>query len=381
MNAILIAFHCNSNAGYAMNTLLPVFLEMASRLMVSHGDIHVSFAELNGSSCKDSPDYCKNYIEFDPATRDKLKLLQIEHYVKKHHIDIVFGFDQPPGHLCFKYLRRGGVKKIISYWGAPMSSINSGVKLKLKQLQVALMLNAPDLYIFESEAMAQSAYLGRGIAKDKVSIAYLGVDTDKFNPGNPEDLYAHDTFNIPKDQKILFYSGHMEERKGVAVLINAAKHLYNNHNKKNFHLLILGNKGEEAQQYLKMLVDDGACNHVTFAGYRNDIERIMPSCYLGIIASTGWDSFTMSSLEMASSGLPLLVSNLQGLVETIDQGETGYTFQPGDHIALSKLIISLLDDQEARNLLGKNARKRILAKFTRQKQLDRLVALVRQEFI
>lgn len=378
MNAILIAFHCKSNAGYAMNTLLPVFIEMANKLVEYDNDIHVSFTKLNGSNCDNTPNYCKNFIEFDLATNEKSELLEIEKYVKKNNIDIVFGFDQPVNRPSYKYLRRGGVKKIISYWGAPISSINTGLKLKLKQLQVALTLNSPDHYIFESEAMAQSAYLGRGISKNKTSIAYLGVNTEKFKPANTENFYAHDTFNIPKDRKILFYSGHMETRKGVAVLINAVKYLYNHHNKRDFHLLILGNKGEEEKPYLEMLADDGAYNYVTFAGYRNDIEKIMPSCYLGMIASTGWDSFTMSSLEMASSGLPLLVSNLQGLVETIDEGKTGHSFQAGNHIELSKLIISLLDDYATRNLLGENARKRVLSKFTEQKQIERLVTLVRQ---
>ena len=308
----------------------------------------------------------------------KSELLEIEKYVKKNNIDVVFGFDQPVSRPSYKYLRRGGVKIIISYWGAPMSSINTGLKLKLKQLQVALTPNSPDHYIFESEAMAQSAYLGRGIPKNKVSIVYLGVNTEKFKPANTENFYSHDTFNIVKDRRILFYSGHMETRKGVGVLVNAAKHLYNHHNKRDFHFLILGNKGNEDKQYLEMLADDGARDHVTFGGYRNDIEKIMPSCYLGIIASTGWDSFTMSSLEMAASGLPLLVSNLQGLAETIDEGKTGYSFEPGNHIELSELIISMLNDYESRNFMGQNARKRILSKFTVQIQIERLVTLVMQ---
>ena len=83
MNAILIAFHCKSNTGYAMNTLLPVFIEMANKLVKYDNDIHVSFTKLNGSNCDNTPNYCKNFIEFDPATNEKSELLEIEKYVKK----------------------------------------------------------------------------------------------------------------------------------------------------------------------------------------------------------------------------------------------------------------------------------------------------------
>ena len=75
-------------------------------------------------------------------------------------------------------------------------------------------------------------------------------------------LMIHLTYQ--KIRKILFYSGHMETRKGVGVLVNAAKYLYNQHNKRDFHFLILGNKGGEEKQYMEMLADEGARNHVTF---------------------------------------------------------------------------------------------------------------------
>lgn len=76
-----------------MNTLLPVFIEVANRLVETNSDIHVSFTKLNGSICENTPDYCKNFIEFDPATNDKSKPLLIEKYVKENNINIVFGFD------------------------------------------------------------------------------------------------------------------------------------------------------------------------------------------------------------------------------------------------------------------------------------------------
>ena len=61
----------------------------------------------------------------------------------------------------------------------------------------------------------------------------------------------------------------------------------------------------------------------------------MSSSTLGVIALTGWDSFTLSSVEMAPCGFPLVVSRLQGLIETADDGGTGYLFDMDDHNALA----------------------------------------------
>ena len=127
-----------------------------------------------------------------------------------------------------------------------------------------------------------------------------------------------------------------------------------------------------------MLDDTDAREHVTFGGYYKGVEKIIPSCYIGAIASTGWDSFTMSSLEIASCGLPLLVSRLQGLVETVEEGKTGYTFTPGDHAELAGRIGGLLDDQAQRDRMGASARQRILCGYTKQQQIDHLVDVMKR---
>lgn len=376
MKAIMLLFHCKSNAGYAIDTLLATFIQMARQLVNSEDNIHISFTKLNGHSGVNDLDEFKNLVEINPASRDKANLQYIEDYVRRHHIDVVFGFDQPVWQASYKYLRAGGVKKIISYWGAPMGSQNAGLKLKLKQMEVLLSFNGPDHYIFESRQMAMTAYKGRGVPKNKVSVVYLGVDTDKFRPADSRSYYAHDVFKIPKDKKIIYYSGHMEKRKGVAVLMRAAQCLYEQHNRTDFHFLLLGNQPGEEIRYIESLGNSRVVDHITFGGYRSDVAEIIQSCYLGTIASTGWDSFTMSSLEVASSGLPLIVSDLQGLVETVENGKSGYIFKVGDHAELSKYVLDLLDNQKRRDGMSEKARERVLTGFTKAHQISSLVKTI-----
>jgi glycosyltransferase involved in cell wall biosynthesis len=381
MNAILIMFHLELDAGYAMDSLLDTFLKMARALVNSHEKIHVSYTNIqNKEKQKILSDY-SNIIEYDPSSSDALQQMFIERYVRENQIDIVFGFDQPVHQPAYKPLRRGGVRKIISYQGAPMSDLNKGIKLLLKKIQVNLAKHSPEHYIFESRAMAETAYNGRGVPKSRVSVVPLGVDAEKYTPSSGATLYAHKTFSIPENRKIIYYSGHMEKRKGVAVLINAAIHLRDIIGRDDFHFLILGNRPGEEEPYLEMLQSKASKAHVTFGGYRDDITQILPGCYIGTIASTGWDSFTMTSLEIASCGLPLLVSDLQGLVETIEDGKTGYSFHQGDHTDLAKYIDKFLDDETLRNEFGKQARVRILAGYSQQHQVNNLIEVVQRSSI
>lgn len=366
-------FHVGPATGYAIDSLMETFIQMADRLVVDRKHVHIAFPCMTGLKRCDVLTDFGNLIEFVPSTRDQAQLDFIHDYIREHSIDTVFGFDQPVRQKAYRYMRSAGVRRIVSYQGAPMSDLNRGLRLWLKRLEVMLTPAAPDLYIFESRAMARTAYQGRGIPERQTSIVYLGVDENRYQPAVDVTSLAHNIFGIPKDRKIVYYSGHMEERKGVAVLMHAARDLYDMQGRRDFHFLLLGNRDGEEQRFLDMLEDTGAREHVTFGGYRKDVEQILPGCYIGAIASTGWDSFTMSSLEIAACGLPLLVSRLQGLVETVEEGKTGYTFTPGGHGELATRIGSMLGDPALRERMGASARQRILACFTKQQQIDRLV--------
>ena len=87
---------------------------------------------------------------------------------------------------------------------------------------------------------------------------------------------------------------------------------------------------------------------------------------------------TMSSIEMQSSGLPLLLSNLPGLNEAIEDGVSGLLFPPGDALALANTIERLLDDPALRERLAQGARQRVESRFTKEIQHHRLVELMRR---
>ena len=361
--SILFMIHCRENTGYAIEKLESIFIQSAIQAQFNEKNVLFSYPEV---SSKSNNIFCVNFAN----SSDEPKLIEI---VRKRNVKTILAFDLPfPSWVC-KTAREHGVQKVISYWGASMSSLNHGLKLALKKVEYFLLRNkSSDLFIFESEAMRQTATMGRGIPFSKTEVVHLGVDTDVYKPSSKDKQYARELFNIPQDRSIIFYSGHMEERKGVGVLINCAIEL-TNQGFFEFHIVICGNKNDEEIPFLKMLHSfPEAHERVTFGGYRKDIPELMRSCDVGVIASTGWDSFTMSSLEMLASGLPLIVSDLQGLKETTVVGETGDSFTPGDHTDLSVKLMALLKDPICHKRFSVNARKRALSQFSVHKQVMNL---------
>lgn len=377
MKSILILLHTESNTGFAINTLELVFFQMALELCDNDASrIHFAYPSMDNGPTAGLPKDFKQYLLLDPGVSDPTEWHRAARYIGERGIDTLFGFDQPVHRPIYRYLRRAGITRFISYWGAPMSSISGKARLAMKRLEVALRTNGPDHYIFESNGMAERAVLGRGIPRHRVSIVHTGIDVDRFCP-NPDDVgYVYRALGIPEARRIFFYSGHMERRKGVHILMKAANLLSESRPDLDWQMVLCGNSaGEEAP--LTEMLRGHARQRVLFGGYRNDLSMLQRGCHAGVIPSTGWDSFPMSAIEMQASGLPVIVSDLPGIRETIVDGESGLLVRAGDATALCDAMIRLLAEPGLREVLSAAARRRAETSFSLEVQRKNLITVLR----
>jgi glycosyltransferase involved in cell wall biosynthesis len=372
MNAgVLIVFHTPTNAGYAMTALEKMFFSVCAAITGDPKKVHFSFTDISSGKPKSLSADFDRYIHLD--YKDNGTFLAAQQYIKENHIQYALCFDLQPRAVLCDFLRSSGVKKMVSYWGSTISSRNNPIKLLLKRLDVLVSKNKPNHFIFESEAMRQLAVYGRGILKKDTSVIPTGVDTEKFKPDPDGAEYVRKEFNLLKSAKIVFYSGHMEERKGVRVIIQAAIHVAQYNPEIPLYFLICGNLPGEEKPFIDMLRGTAAESRVIFAGYRHDLPQIMPGCSIGVVASTGWDSFPMSTLEMAASGLPIVVSRLQGLSETLEDNVTGYTFEPGNSKELAQKLVNLCTNDNTHRNFSNSAVRRIESSYTLKTQFDNLL--------
>lgn len=353
----LFVIHFGTNVGYAIAPLEILFYEEGLRL--SHGNtsmVHFAYANKDKGPPDTLPSDFSNYIAYDINDESKSNIESLVSYVRAKNIRLVMFFDVKPTSPLFRALRSAGAKVLLSYYGAPVSSVMPWWKLLIKKGLIALSRSKLDGLIFESYAMADLAIRGRGVPESMIDIVPLGVDTRKFKIGFTD--YAYRTFSIPLSEKIVIYGGHMERRKGVHVLIEAAIQLLKHGKRRDVCFLICGNKGDEHKVLESMYSGLGIDKNIRFGGYRSDMSELYSSCVCGVIPSTGWDSFPRTSIEMAAAGLPVIASRLQGLCEAVVDGVSGLLFEPGNALALANLLERILDDPGYAQKLGQAGRLR-----------------------
>lgn len=372
---MLIIIPFGITISFAIVRLIGVFYEMAMRLTGDPTHVHFAFTSVGDGRSSALPPSFDRVLEFDPVAPTGAAVERLAAYIRNARISTVFALDLPVDAPYLPALRQAGVRRLISYAGAPMSSINRGPKLVVKRLEVAFFRpSKPDLFIFESESMRDSGVLGRGLSRASTTVVHTGVDEQVFRPAVGPASLVYSRFGIPTDRRIVVYMGHLDRRKGVHVLMQAAGQVVEAMRRTDIHFLFLGDRKGEAERFSVQVAD--ARDRVTFGGYQSDIPAILAGCYLGCIPSSGWDSFPMSSLEMQACGLPVVVSDLQGVPETMVDGKTGTVVPAGDSSRLAAAIVDLVDDPARRNTMGVAARRRIESGLTRTHQIENLVRVV-----
>ncbi|MCH5347624.1 MAG: glycosyltransferase, partial [Muribaculaceae bacterium] len=76
------------------------------------------------------------------------------------------------------------------------------------------------------------------------------------------------------------------------------------------------------------------------------------------------EGFGMSVLEASSVGLPVICSDTYGVLDAMVDDETGLRCKTMDVESLKKCMLKLYSDQDLRNKLGTNGRRRVEEKFS-----------------
>ncbi|SFO37350.1 glycosyltransferase family 4 protein [Nitrosospira briensis] len=209
--------------------------------------------------------------------------------------------------------------------------------------------------------VAKTAYfqaLSLGIPVGKLRYIANGVDTKLFHPG-PKTGYLHSIVNIAPGTPLVGFIGRLSPEKGPEVFIQAANIA---HAKlKNCHFVLVGEgpmRGRLRDEIDKLGLGD--CVHI--AGLQDDMPKVYAS--LDLVVSTSYsEAMPLAMIEAMASGLPVVATNVGGVVDIVEVGHTGWLNSVDDVKGIANNIVTLMLDDSARAEMGKAARKRAEEKF------------------
>jgi glycosyltransferase involved in cell wall biosynthesis len=92
------------------------------------------------------------------------------------------------------------------------------------------------------------------------------------------------------------------------------------------------------------------------------------------------ESFGMSLVEALASETPVIATRVGGMVNIVDENETGLLVNREDVNGLAEAMRCLLSDGDLRRQMGKNGRQRVIERFSwpqvAQSALEKYAAVV-----
>lgn len=260
--------------------------------------------------------------------------------------------------------RLAGISTLHSEHGFDVDNLNG----KARKPALLRRLHAPLVkhYVTVSEHLRALLIEELGVASDRVTQIYNGVDTKRFvqppcrrHELLPEAMRGDELF-------VLGAVGRVRPIKDHATLLRAMAELLARRPewRQRLRLALVGD-GPFLVELKNLAHGLGIADLVWFAGARNDVSDLLQAMDLFVLPSLN-EGISNTILEAMATGLPVLATAVGGNVELVEAGVVGDTFPPGDACSLAAVIENYVADPARSAAHGAAARRRVMQQFSLQ---------------
>ncbi|HYK93335.1 MAG TPA: glycosyltransferase family 4 protein [Thermoplasmata archaeon] len=93
------------------------------------------------------------------------------------------------------------------------------------------------------------------------------------------------------------------------------------------------------------------------------------------VPSNMWENFPLVALEAFARGRPVVATEIGGIPDIVDEGESGYLVPIDRPELLAERLVRLLSDPSRARSMGETGRTRVLERFTPELHVERLLAV------
>jgi len=250
---------------------------------------------------------------------------------------------------------------ILSVWGIDILTFPNNSVLHKKMIEYSLKK--------ADKVLATSYFLAKKTNKytnEEILITPFGIDIEKFRPKIVDPIFKENDIVIGTVKS-------MERKYGIEYLIKSFSIVKKKYQHNNLKLLLVG--GGSLEDKFKQMIDElgitgssiltGQIPFDKVADYHNQLSIAV---YVSKV-----ESFGVSILESSACGKPVVVSDVGGLPEVVENDVTGFIVKANDIEATTNAIEKLIHNEELRKKFGNAGHVRVKDKFDWQKNVTDMI--------
>ena len=211
------------------------------------------------------------------------------------------------------------------------------------------------------------------IHSSRVEVVPNGVDLELFNPKVSGADVRH-RYNL-NDNPVVSFVGSLKKWHGIDILLNAAEKILTINPLIKF--MIIGSGSEEKG------LKKQASENIIFTGSVNyqDVPKYLAASDIVVAPYPQIDFFYFSPVklfEYMATGKPIIASNIGQIGDVLEHGKTGLLIEPGNYKELAENILTLLEDEELKKILGRNARIEVEKNYTWERNARKIMEIYKE---
>ncbi len=173
-------------------------------------------------------------------------------------------------------------------------------------------------------------------------IPSVGVDINRIKTLKIDKGAKKEELGVPRDKILIISVGELIPRKNHEVIIRALAKL----DSPDIYYAIAG-KGVLKEYLTNLAKELGVSEKVIMLGYRTDVYELYYAADISAFPSR-IEGLGLAGVEAMAAGVPLVSSNVHGILDYVIDGKTGYAINPSDVDGFAEAIEKLAKDGELR---------------------------------
>ncbi|MBN1912575.1 MAG: glycosyltransferase [Pirellulales bacterium] len=223
-----------------------------------------------------------------------------------------------------------------------------------------LLLRRRDRVVGVGRAVCQALVRNEGIPQRRVELIYNGVDLDRIAQAGDQRDSVRAELGVSPEDLVLIQVARLDHLKDHCTAIRTIDRVAKQ--APGARLFLVG-EGPELRTIESEIRARHLESHVRLLGLRQDVPRLLAGADVFLLSSIS-EGIPVTLIEAMAAGLPVVATNVGGVGEVVEAGQTGLLASSGNDVALAEAVMKLAGDAGLRQEMGKRGRARAEAVFS-----------------